>query len=425
MEVKVLSIKNQKSSFNLYEYAFQSVQHNQKKRNTQLLWVLIGYFSALSCFVTGARIGAALPLGQAIAASLIGNGILFIIVVLLGSIAFDSGWSITFLSRRSLGKAGSILFSLVIILANLYWIASNGNLFSRLLLTAVPEWPLPISLTTMLIITTWAISATSGWKGIELTSRFLVPLILLCNLLLLLFLFVKNASFDVAEFIPTGALSFSAATSIVTGNFICGCTIIPDVYRFAKKRHTVFHIALISVLLGLIIPNISGIFLARLTGSSDFILGSLALGIAPIVAFGGTLCLWTTQDNNIYSASLAMQNVCKGSILEGNLSHRLITILVIGLSATIAPLCGLFELVVILPWLAVIVAPVSSIIIGEHFLIRRSKEHLMINWCAMISWIFGLFTGVLAILLHIPAPPILGMACSFLSYCFLSRCKCI
>lgn len=65
---------------------------------------------------------------------------------------------------------------------------------------------------------------------------------------------------------------------------------------------------------------------AQATKQSDFVPATAALGLGVLVFICAIFCVWTTQDNNIYSAGLALQNVMKDTKLEGKIKHAWLAI---------------------------------------------------------------------------------------------------
>ena len=98
----------------VYENAFSSVPESQRKALLSLTAVLAGYPIALSNFVIGGAVGVGLTFDKALLALLVGNGMLIAIVILTGLMAYETGLSTSFLSRRAFGKNGSSVFSLLL-----------------------------------------------------------------------------------------------------------------------------------------------------------------------------------------------------------------------------------------------------------------------------------------------------------------------
>ena len=151
-----------------YEYAFEPVPEEKKKGGISLFLVLAGYPIALSNFVTGSAIGFKMSFAGAMAAILAADAFLIFVAVITGLIAYDTGYSTSFLSRTAFGKKGSSIFSLLLVISAINWIGINGNTFANMIVTNFPGWPIPVSITGVLVIFMWAQSAIRGYKGLEI-----------------------------------------------------------------------------------------------------------------------------------------------------------------------------------------------------------------------------------------------------------------
>ncbi len=407
---------------NLYEYAFSPVPCNRRKHAVPLFFVTTGYMVALSCFVIGAKVGYAMPFWPAVGACLLGNSILLGIGGIMGSIACQTGWSTSFLSRQVFGQRASAIFSICIILLSINWIGLNGDTFARMILSVFPGCPLPVPVLAVLAVATWALSAAYGWQGLELLSRIVVPLALGLAFLWVLLLGLKTQGFQcISTYHSLGTMTFTTATTAVIGNFMFACTVAPDICRFAKRKKEVWGIMLPAYLLGLFLFNVGGILVAQASGSSDFTVGVASLGLAIPALLCTVFCLWTTQDNNIYGGSLAVQNIFQGTAVEGNLSHRTVAYMISGLAAAFASLGALQYWIPIITLISVFVPPVPGMIMGEFFLVKHSKEHRTVNWLSLPPWVLGSLVGFFSLQEDFFLAPVIAMMVACGSYVLLSK----
>ena len=148
---------------------------------------------------------------------------------------------------------------------------------------------------------------------------------------------------------------------------------------------------------------------------------ALALGLGLLVFFCAIFCVWTTQDNNIYSAGLALQNIMKDTRLEGKVKHA-------WLAAGVAAAAGIFAAVgatnFLLPvtqTLSVLLPPIPGMMVAEYFIVKRSKEAKSINWVAILTWVISTVVGEIAIIYNFLVPAIVSMVVSFILYALLSK----
>ena len=109
---------------------------------------------------------------------------------------------------------------------------------------------------------------------------------------------------------PGAAMTLSSAITMVTGNFIVGAIIMPDLTRRSRNGRDVFWICVIGTLVGELGVNVIGVLMAHAVGTSNImpIIYQLTglFGIALIV-----LSSVKVNDLNLYSASLDIVNFFK------------------------------------------------------------------------------------------------------------------
>ena len=160
---------------------------------------------------------------------------------------------------------------------------------------------------------------------------------------------------------------------------------------------------------------------AQATKQSDFVPATAALGLGVLVFICAIFCVWTTQDNNIYSAGLALQNVMKDTKLEGKIKHAWLAIGIATAAAIFAAVGATKYLLPVVQTLSVLLPPSPGMIIAEHYFVGRSKEKKPINWVAMITWVIGTGVGYIALQYNFLVPAIVSMVVTFVCYILLSK----
>ncbi|MEG2199380.1 MAG: cytosine permease [Anaerovorax sp.] len=398
------------------------VPKTQRKTNQGLFYVLTGYTSALSCLVIGAKLGAAMPFWEAVGACFLGDFVLILIGTSMGILASQKGWSTAFLIRNILGKTTSIIFSLMIMICSVFWIGLNGNLFTTMLISVFPNWPFPSAVTSLIVIAIWAIFAANGWYGLEISSRILVP----CSLLLLFYTMFQLAckmggtAFLFSE--PTGVpISFAAASTAVIGNYVFGCIITPDTCRFSKSPKSVLTICPSAYTIGLFLFNVCGIIVAKAGGFSDFIRSTAAVGLIVPMLLCSIFCLLTTQNINTYGGSLAIQNIFQGTVLEGNVSHK-VTAYVIGGMAAALSVSGISSyLLTVVSSFSILMVPLPGMLLGEILFFQRKVQTHDFPWYSIAIWILGSLSGFLFLRIGLPIAPFWEMLFSSVCYVMIHK----
>ena len=160
---------------------------------------------------------------------------------------------------------------------------------------------------------------------------------------------------------------------------------------------------------------------AQATNESGFVAATAALGVGILVFICAIFCVWTTQDNNIYSAGLALQNVLKDTKLEGKVKHAWFAIGIATAAAIFAAVGATKYLLPVVQTLSILLPPIPGMMIAEHFFVKNSKEEKPINWIAMISWVIGTVVGKICLMNNFLIPAIVSMALTFICYIILSK----
>ncbi|MEG1857832.1 MAG: cytosine permease [Pseudoflavonifractor sp.] len=408
---------------NAYEYAFEQVPMDKRKKPGSIFVILAGYAISLSNFVTGTTVGSKMAFGDAVLACLVGNLFLIVIAVLLGVIAFKTGLSTAFLSRKALGIRASAIFSVILVISSINWIAVNADTFANLIKNTFSWWPIPVAITCILVVIMWAQSAIRGMKGLEIVSWLGVPCAVALTVACVIAVGAKIGYGEVLSFVPDDGvtMTFTAASASFIGAWVFGCIITPDVCRFAKKETHVVVCGFFAFIAGLFGLELCGILVAAATRENNFVGATAALGLGVLVFFCAIFCLWTTQDNNIYGASLAMQNVFQGTKLEGKVSHKLLAIIVAALAAAFAAFGAVKFLLPVTKALSIFLPPIPGLIVAEWFFVKKSKELKSINWLAIVAWVGGAVAGSLALKANFFISPVIGMGVTIILYVILSK----
>jgi len=414
--------KIQDSTNAAYEFAFESVPQDKRKGGLSLFVVLAGYPIALSNFVTGSAIGFRMTFPQAMVALLAADAFLIFVAVITGLISYETGLSTSFLSRTAFGKKGSSIFSILLALSAINWIGINGNTFAGMIKINFPGWPIPVSITGVIAIFLWAQSAIRGYKGLEFISFIGVPAAIVLSIASFIGVGIKGGGYAEAfNYIPSNSMTFTAASASVIGSWVFGCIITPDICRYAKSRGTVFISGISAFFVGLFCLQFIGVLVAMATKNGNFSAATSALGLGYLVFACTVFCLWTTQDNNIYGASLALQNVFNETRLKGKVKHSYIAISIATLAAIFAFFGALSYLLPIISFLSVLLAPVPALIVAERYFVKNSKINININPIALISWIIGGVIGKVCLQMNFFVSPVIAFFGTVIVYTILSK----
>ena len=193
-------------------------------------------------------------------------------------------------------------------------------------------------------------------------------------------------------------LTLGAAASIVAGGFIVGATTSADIFRYARPRlREIFSAAALAMivsaflhLVGSILAMNTGLYHERLP---ELIIGDQYLGLGFIGFMVLLLAQWTTNDSNIYSSVLALNNIFR--------VKRWKVTIIAGVIASLFAALGILErLELFLIILTVSIGPIGGIFITDYYFLKRLKRQEFrkngfsrLNYKALGVYIISFFIG--------------------------------
>lgn len=254
-----------------------------------------------------------------------------------------------------------------------------------------------------------AVTAYFGYRGLSVLSLIAVPLLLvLCSWGLVTA--VSGHWGQIAAFTPPGCGSVNAAITMLVGALAVGATTTADTTRYAKSAtHTSIACGLAYLLTnGFML--LGGVLMAVTAGSGDLLVTMVALGLGVPALLILLLGQWTTNDDNLYSASLGVT----GSF---PLLSKPRVVLVLGMiGTTIAAVGAANWFIPFLVLLGVGIPPVGGVIIAHALLNLRDGNERTVSWHALLSWGAGSAVGGL---LPYGIPAINAIAVAFGGYLLL------
>lgn len=357
------------------DYSLQRVPPEGKTPMWRVLIVQIGGFVALSQFMLGAELGYGMSFWDAIIATTVGSTFLEFIAFGLGVAGQREGLSTSLLSKwTGFGTLGSAVVGLTFGISLIGWFGIQNSIFAQGIIALLPghvSFPL-VAAVTGLVVT---FSVMFGFKGLSWTSNISVPAFIIVIGIATYSMFKGHTlTALVTMAAPGAALSMSAAITMVTGNFIIGAIIMPDLNRFNHNAKDVFWVSVIGTLIGELGVNILGVLMAHAVGKED---------IMPIIyqltgGFGILLVIFSSvkvNDLNLYSASLDFANFFK-QVFHKDFNRGAITV-VTGLIGTFLSVIGLIDhFADFLTLLGLVFPPIASIMFIDYWILRRSRKEL-------------------------------------------------
>jgi len=421
------------------EFLHESVPRRLRRTTWSQIWVWVGFGFMVTGLHIGGSFGGAFGLssltpGAAIAASIIGMGILMWITCSLGIAAQRSGFNLALLATHAYGYRGRFLPMSIMAIMTFYWFAMMtgmmGDLWGPLIgnpsgvIAFDPAdfgqaWIPPIGFETLIAcLIIGCIVVMNAWRGInaiELVAKITSPIMFFAGFIVL-FIHLSNAGgfgafWGMANDLA-GDMPFGTAITIVVGSWIAGCIMGADLYRFNKNSRAVLICGASCFLITNPVLHAVGYVGEVTIGNFNYFTWIFQFGgvFAFLAVITWTISLWTTNNAELYCHTIYTSSVIKA--ITGITAKRSKVLLTMGFLAAIAGSFGLYQMLYVnfLTALGSIAPTVAGPIIADYYLCRKEKykpklidKHPAFRSCGMISLIIG---GALAYIFqyHTGAP---------------------
>jgi len=334
----------------------------------------------------------ALGASDGLIALVVGGFILTILACITMFVGSTSRLSTYTIIQGAFGLRGAKIVNAILSLTLLGWYGVTVHVFSMACVAILEnitgqehsEEIFLIAGSMLMIVTT-----IFGFRGIDWLSRMVVPL-----LLILLVVSAGNilSTLDINEVVQLQALespatlSIGQAVSVLVSGFMVGITILPDMARFSRSRLTSVKAAVISYGFGSPFVLILAGLPVLVTGSKDIIANLTDHGLGAIAIIILVFATWTTNINNLYSASLGIANIIS------RVKDWAITVFA-GIIGTLVAVAGILDnLIDFLVFLGLVIPPVGGVYASRFFLkgsrVGRTREAEMKNFKipAFLAW---------------------------------------
>lgn len=403
----------------LDDYSTRRVPLDKRDPMWKVLLVVVGSFATVSHLMLGANLGYSMTLKNAILATIFGSVILQVVGFGLGLAGQREGLPMSLLSKwAGFGTFGSAVVGLAFSVSLIGWFGIQNTVLAKSIYDLIPaQYHLPdpsfakpgaatiavIALVTGLLVTALV---TFGFEGLSWTSNIAFPAFVIVMAIACFSLFKNHDVVTLATMAAPGtAISLSAGTTMVTGNFIVGAIVMPDITRRAKKGRDVFWVVVVGFIVGELVVNVLGVLMAHAVGKSDItdIIFNLT-GVFGIILI--ILSAVKMSDTNLYSASLNETNFVKQAMGK-NVNRAAVTV-VTGIIGTALSMFGLLDVFSqFLTLLGAVFPPVAAIIVVDYWILKTNRKDLdesrakgvlpasstKVPWVALVAWAVSVALG--------------------------------
>ncbi|HEY0019091.1 MAG TPA: cytosine permease [Longimicrobium sp.] len=365
------------------DYLYTSVPSTDRKPAWAVFSVFLGFIVVAGQMTVGGGLASQLSKGDLIAAVLIGNAIAGVFAAFAGYTGVTSGKSFVILTKEAFPQGTWRVACLYVPLVLIGWYAVEAAIFGSLLASAAGAGSIATRLFIVGSAILFASSTFIGFKGLRYVSYVAVPVMIgIGTYAIVRVMTSTNADFGFGSV----QLSLGQATALVVGSWIMGAlTCVPDLTRFNRSHWAAIAIGFFGILLGNSFNHLVGAAGAAFAKQADPAVILMTLGlVVPGLVFA-LANIWTTNDGNMYSASLNAAPVL-------GISRRAAVVLCTGLAAGLAMFRPheMPKLFMFLGVLNVTAPALGAVVLGGYWLRRRGLIGDSDNPApAWLGWIGG------------------------------------
>ncbi len=391
------------------EFALTKVPETERRSFLNQLMIFMGVLAVWAAVFAGAALASWYDAVTMTVAVVIGCLILGIIAYLTGYIGSVTRASTYVIFRHSMGRLVAMVAGLIVSgISAMIWFAYETWLFGVIMQGVFPDVPfMRVEVASiwggLLMMTT----ALLGYRGLSLLSYLIVPAWFVIIPMALIAAIEQNGSWSALMAAkPPTPMDIGMGITFTVGVYIVGATIAPDVTRFSRRPRDGPLAWFVHVVVFMPIVMVAGGFLQLLSPGVNLAAAMVGLGMGLAVLFTGIFGQWSTNDNNLYSSSLAWCNAIPLKrvywvAIMGIIGTAIAAMIAVGFGISLDALLmlGLFLGTWIPPMTAVMIADfylIKPFLLGKKAAEKRYEwgpgtEYHLINWPAVVSIIAGGF----------------------------------
>lgn len=388
---------------------YKPIEKSQRVSWPTMMMIFVGMWVSMYSVNIGMAVGQSMNVVPAIIATILGYLIAGIFAAFIGAIGQRTGLASYVLAKGPLGSAGQILIALLMFLTiGLGSVGLQADTVARSFAEAFPS----ISYGAILsgaICAIMMISAIIGVKAMGVISWITMPFFFVMAIVATILAVNSAGGWSSVMAIEHSGYTFSRAVFLNAGAWAGFVMLMPDVSRFLKTKKNVFTVIPIAFVIGSI-PPVCGVILgAVLNTSLDAVFVMLGIGIIGFISVFGIG--WTTNDNNAYTAGLALTT----AVYPFKQISRRATTIIVAVLGVIGAMCGLGNLNFITwisSWHGSFNMSFVGVLIAHYFVVsKRDDQFVQTKGLAGIAaW---LIAGTLTYLDLLPVPVITNAVLAF------------
>lgn len=390
------------------------LQNRKSLFSVTMVWV--GFPMIITSAVTGATLVQGLGFGRGLAAMIVGNLLLFAYVGLLSALGAKNGLNFAMLASRTFGKRGYMFPSGLLSTLVIGWFAVQTGLTGTTMAGTFPVNPTVIAVVAGVL---YLLLTLIGIRALSFIGIVSAPLFVILGLYVAIEAVGNGQAIWSYQGNPGIALSFGVAVTLVFALFVDSGTLTADFTRWAKNRgHATFATFAAFPVANLIAMLIGGIIAASSSGTGD-LFGAIATKggwLAAVAVLFLFVNLGSVCSHCLYNAAVGWSSIVKGNM-------RVLAV-ILGIVGIVLAALGVWNYFI--DWLnllGVIVPPIGTIMIVDHYLTRKRDVAAdeQVRAKPFIAWLLGSAAALLANY-YFPdvSTAVIGIVVSGLAYWLIS-----
>ncbi len=365
------------------DFAYEPVPETARQGPLGILAVWIGFVVVIGAMATGGAVSRELPFNQLVVLILAGNLILGSFAALGGYVGAKSGKSFSLLILDAFPDFTARIVNLYVPVVLIFWYSVISDLMGGYLINGFninPDFRLIFSLFAAIV---FCISAYFGMRVLSIVSLISIPLIAILATWAVF-------SSELPSYEPSSSIKdfgdLNKILGLIFATWIMGAVVnLQDLTRFCRTATIGASVGFIGVVLGNSFNLILGARAALITGEFDpsQILAGIGMSVLALVLVVANL--WTTSDNNMYSASLGFSRA-----VDARRQHAVIVL------AAIACVLILFEpaqmgtIVNAIIIMGSTAPAIGAVAISRYFVgVAKEDSFRTPSWIGWMCWLVG------------------------------------
>jgi len=368
-----------------------------------LATIQVGVIICVPMFALGGELGRHARFVDLSPAVIVGSLIVACLASLTGLVGRITRVPTAVIMRRAFGSAGGKIVAVILVITLFGWFGVQTEMLVhsiRMLLEGNAGFTVPRLPVTLACGALMSSTAIIGFRALGKIAYVAVPLLLA---VIAVPTWIALTTHDVLPLLVAPAaetpFSFGLIVSIISGGFMVGITIAPDLTRFLRSSNDMVIGTFVSLGLGLPVLLLLSTLLGLVYGSGDLIRVLSVAGVGAPALFVIILATWTSNDKNLYEASLSL-----AAVLPGRERWQLTALA--GVVGTAMAVGGIFEhFIDLLIFMGITIAPVAGVYLVDCLVNRALYlptdaariESPGIRWRSFVAWLGGIALGLLTL----------------------------